>query len=70
MTFLLDDEQALCRYLAAKAWTSEYMTEDDKALQGKLRRQNAESVSRNFEEILNEAKLNKCKTGETVRRLR
>lgn len=70
MIYLLDDEQALCRYLAAKAWTSDYVTEDDKALQEKLRRQNAESVSRNFEAILSEAKMNKCKTGETVRRLR
>lgn len=70
MIYLLDDEQALCRYLAAKAWTKDYMTEDDKALQEKMRRQNAESVTNNFENMLNDIKRNKCKTGEAVKRAR
>jgi uncharacterized protein YnzC (UPF0291/DUF896 family) len=63
-TFLIEDEDALCRYLAAKSWARDFVTEDDKVLQEKLRKQNSESISRNFLVMLNEVKSNKCKTGK------
>jgi uncharacterized protein YnzC (UPF0291/DUF896 family) len=62
-TFLIDDEAALCRYLAAKQWTQEFVTEDDKKLQERLRRENAEVKSRKFQSTLDEIMRNKCRTG-------
>jgi uncharacterized protein YnzC (UPF0291/DUF896 family) len=62
-TFLIDDEDALCRYLAAKSWTRDFVTEDDKKLQERLRKENAEAISKNFQAMLNEVHSNKCKTG-------
>lgn len=63
MTFLIDDESALCRYLATKTWTRDFVTEDEKKLQERLRKENAESASKHFQTMLNEIKMNKCKTG-------
>ena len=39
-TFLIDDEAALCRYLAARTWTNDYMSASDKELQFKMQREN------------------------------
>ena len=61
-TFLIDDEEASCRHLAAKTWTQDFVSVSEKELQERLRIQNAESASKNFLAMLDEIHANKCKT--------
>jgi uncharacterized protein (UPF0305 family) len=61
--FIIDDEAALCRYLASKQWTTEFVTEDDKKLQERMRRENGERITKTFLDTLDELKKNKCRTG-------
>lgn len=51
-TFLIDDEQALCRYLASKEWTRSHFTQSDKDLQEKMRLENKKQVEENFTKML------------------
>jgi hypothetical protein len=63
-TFLIDDEAALCRYLAARQWTSEFVTEDDKKLQERMRKENEAASAARFNDILNVIKKSKSKPGD------
>jgi hypothetical protein len=67
-TFLIDDEQAFLRYLAARTWTNDYVTASDKELQFEMQRENDLERQSRFMETLNEIKRNKCKTGVGVKK--
>ena len=67
-TFLIDDEAALCRYLAARTWTNDYMSASDKELQFKMQRENDLERQNRFLDTLNSIKRNKCKTGVGVKK--
>lgn len=53
-TYLIDNEKAFLMMLAARAWREIYMTEDDKCLQERMRKQNEAEASRKFGEFMSD----------------
>lgn len=64
MTFLIDDEAALCRFLAVKTWTNEFVSQSEKDIQVKMRRQNDERISKSLLESLKVIKKNNRRSNQ------
>jgi hypothetical protein len=63
-TFLISDEDELIKYLARKAWNDNYVTEDDKKLQERMRKENEAASAEQFNDTLNVIKKSKSKPGD------
>lgn len=63
-TFLIDDDQALCRYLAARTWTKDFVTQSERDINEKMKKQKAEKVTSGLMDSLSTINANRCKTGQ------
>jgi len=62
-TFLIEDEDALCRYLAARTWSKDFVSAPEKELADKMAKEKRDAFMKKSWEAHAVIMANKCKTG-------